>query len=180
MIEKPQQSLGFFIFRQEQLFMEKKHLGFELSIFNSMDELSNTDALLLEEAEKARQNSHAPYSKFSVGAALLLESGKIIPGSNQENASFPAGLCAEGVAVFSAGANYPNEKIKAIAVTAASGSNNLASPAAPCGICRQTIAEYEKKQGSPIQILMKGQTGPIYKCDSMADLLPLGFDGSFL
>lgn len=160
--------------------MEKKHIGFELTVFESVKEMSNSDMLLLQEAEKARKNSYSPYSKFSVGAALLLESGNIVLGSNQENASFPAGLCAERVAIFSSGANFPNEKIKSIAIVARSEVNGLNQPAAPCGICRQSIAEYENKQGSPIQIIMKGQTGPIYKCDSVTDLLPLGFDSSFL
>ena len=160
--------------------MEKKQIGFELSVFHSLDEMSKEDITLLNEAEKARQSSHSPYSKFSVGAALLLENGKIVLGSNQENASFPAGICAEGVAVSSAGTNYPNVVIKAIAITAASQSHQLSSPAAPCGICRQTMVEYEKKQGSPISIIMKGQAGPIYKCGSISDLLPLGFDDSFL
>lgn len=160
--------------------MEKKHIGFELSIFNSMDEMSEDDVILLRQAETARQNSYSPYSKFSVGAALLLETGTVLLGSNQENASFPAGLCAEGVAVFNAGANYPNEKIMAIAITAASEEHHLDKPAAPCGICRQAIAEYETKQKSPISIIMKAEDGPIYKCDSISDLLPLGFDSSFL
>ena len=160
--------------------MEKKHIGFELSIFNSLDEMEKGDVALLKEAERAMQNSYSPYSRFRVGAALLLESGKVLWGSNQENASFPAGLCAEGVAVFQAGANHPNEKIEAIAITATSEEHHLEQPAAPCGICRQAISEYEKKQKSPIRILMKAQNGPIYACDSIADLLPLGFDSSFL
>jgi len=160
--------------------MKKKHIGFELTIYHSLDEMAEGDMALLAKAEKARQNSYSPYSKFSVGAALLLDSGKIVLGSNQENASFPAGLCAEGVAVFSAGANYPSEKIEAIAITSASGEYVLGHPAAPCGICRQAIAEYEKKQQTPIRILMKGQTGPIYSCGSISELLPLGFDSSFL
>ena len=160
--------------------MEKKHIGFELSIFDSLDEMTQGDVKLLGEAERARQNSYSPYSKFSVGAALMLESGRILLGSNQENASFPAGLCAEGVALFNAGANHPEEKIKAIAITASSEEHNLDQPAAPCGICRQAIIEYEKKQKSPISIIMKGQTGPVYKCNSISDLLPLGFDSSFL
>ena len=142
--------------------------------------MTEEDVSLLKEAENAVQNSYSPYSKFAVGAALLLESGKVLLGSNQENASFPAGLCAEGVTIFNAGANYPNEKIKSIAITVTSEQHNLKQPAAPCGICRQAISEYEKKQKSPISILMKAENGPIYKCDSIADLLPLGFDSSFL
>ncbi len=156
--------------------MEKKHIGFELTIFNSLDEMTKEDVELLQKAEKARKNSYSPYSKFSVGAALLLESGETVLGSNQENASFPAGLCAEGVALFSAGANFPKEKIRAIAVTTSSKQH----PASPCGICRQSIAEYENKQKAPIRILMKGEEGPIYACNSISDLLPLGFDSSFL
>lgn len=160
--------------------MEKKRIGFELSIFDSLDEMSEADVSLLQQAETARQNSYSPYSKFSVGAALLLENGTVLLGSNQENASFPAGLCAEGVAVFNAGANYPDEKIKAIAITAASEEHHLNKPAAPCGVCRQAISEYEKKQKFPIRIIMKAEAGPIYVCHSIADLLPLGFDSSFL
>jgi cytidine deaminase len=160
--------------------MEKKQIGFELAIFHSLDEMPKEDVMLLQEAERARQNSYSPYSKFSVGAALMLESGKIVLGSNQENASFPAGLCAEGVTVFTAGANYPKEKMVAIAITSASEEYILEHPAAPCGICRQAIVEYEKKQKTPIQIIMKGQSGPIYKCKSISELLPLGFDSSFL
>ena len=153
--------------------MEKKRISFELAIFDSLDEMSPSDVSLLKEAEKA-------YSKFSVGAALRLENGKILLGSNQENASFPAGLCAEGVALFNAGANYPNEVIQAIAVVVSSEENQLNQPAAPCGICRQSISEYENKQKKPIRILMKAPDGPIYACDSISDLLPLGFNSSFL
>ena len=160
--------------------MEKKHISFELVVYEDLDELPEKDAALIKQAEEARKNSHSPYSKFSVGAALLLENGTTVLGSNQENASFPAGLCAEGVALFHAGANFPKEAIVAIAITAGSKENPLVQPAAPCGICRQAISEYEKKQKSPIRILMKGQTGPIYACNAIADLLPLGFDSSFL
>lgn len=160
--------------------MEKRHIGFDLSIFGTIDELPREDADLLVKAEQARQGSYSPYSKFSVGAALLLENGMVIKGSNQENASFPAGLCAEGAAIYNAGSNYPNQKMKAIAIVATSGDRPLESPAAPCGVCRQAIAEYEQKQKSPIRIIMKGETGPIYTCNSVADLLPLGFDSSFL
>ena len=91
--------------------MEKKQIGFELSIYQSDQELPHEDAMILTKAKQARESSYSPYSKFRVGAALLLKNGKVLLGSNQENASFPAGLCAEGVALFNAGANYPNEEI---------------------------------------------------------------------
>lgn len=160
--------------------MEKKNIGFELTIFASESEMTAAEAKLVQASEKARQSSYAPYSNFKVGAALLLEGGELILGSNQENASFPAGLCAEGVALFHAGANFPNNRIVAIAVSAAAMEKEIVQPAAPCGICRQSISEYEKKQNSPIAILMKGESGPIYRCSSISDLLPLGFDSSFL
>jgi len=160
--------------------MEKKHIGFELLIFDGLKELPYQDAALLKQAEKAKKTAYAPYSKFSVGAALLLENEEVVLGSNQENASFPAGLCAEGSALFNAGANFPNEKILAIAVIASSEVHELNRPAAPCGICRQSISEYENKQKSPIRIIMSAETGPVYVSDSISNLLPLGFDGSFL
>ncbi|MEM1258012.1 MAG: cytidine deaminase [Bacteroidota bacterium] len=160
--------------------MEKKRISFELTIFNSLDEMLPEDANLVLESKKAMANAYAPYSNFSVGAALLLENGKILLGSNQENASFPAGVCAERVALFYAGANYPNEEIKAIAITASPREHYSQEPAAPCGICRQAISEYENKQKKPIRILMRGYSGPIYRCDSISDLLPLGFNSSFL
>jgi len=160
--------------------MEKRHIGFELSVYRSEKELSKEDAALLSEAERARESSYSPYSKFSVGTALLLQNGEVVLGSNQENASFPAGLCAERVALFYAGANYPNERIMAIAITASSVEHALQEPAGPCGMCRQAISEYEYKQGNPIRIIMKGKSGPVYICDSIRDLLPLGFDSSFL
>ncbi len=160
--------------------MEKKQISFELTIFNSLDEMLPEDANLVMESKRAMANSYSPYSNFSVGAALLLESGKILLGSNQENASFPAGVCAERVPLFYAGANHPDEEIKAIAITASPREHHSKEPAAPCGICRQAISEYENKQKKPIRILMRGYSGPIYKCDSISDLLPLGFNSSFL
>ncbi|MEN1786204.1 MAG: cytidine deaminase [Bacteroidota bacterium] len=160
--------------------MEKRKIEFELMVFNSLEEMTPADASLLRDAAKAVKGSYAPYSNFRVGAALRLRDGQVILGSNQENASFPAGLCAEGVAIFHAGANYPGEIIETIAITAVASEDEPSQPVAPCGICRQTIAEYEKKQGSPIAILMMGVKGKIYKCNAIADLLPLGFDNSFL
>lgn len=160
--------------------MKKRHIGFELKIYDSSDELSAADATLLLEAKKAMKNAYAPYSKFSVGAALLLENGEVILGNNQENASFPAGLCAEGVAIFNAGANHPQKRIDAIAVMASSQLHSSNTPAAPCGVCRQAIAEFENKQKHPIRIIMAAPPGPVYICDSIAHLLPLGFDSSFL
>lgn len=160
--------------------INQKKISFDITVYDSVSELSNDDQNLMSFAVKARNRAYAPYSSFNVGASLLLENGEIIEGNNQENASYPSGLCAERVAVFYAGAKYPGVRIKAIAITAASLNHEVNEPAAPCGNCRQAISEYEFRQGEPIKILLMGETGSIIKCNSLADLLPLGFNSSFL
>ncbi|MEO9512029.1 MAG: cytidine deaminase [Flavobacteriaceae bacterium] len=160
--------------------MRKQHISFELSIYDTSEDLSRIEQKLLSEAEKARENAYAPYSNFKVGAAVLLENGVTVVGNNQENSSYPSGLCAERVAIFHAGAQYPDVTIKSIAISATSKDYVVDVPAGPCGNCRQSIIEYEQKQEAPISILLRGQIGPIYKCDSVADILPLAFSSSFL
>lgn len=134
----------------------------------------------MEQAIEVRKNAYAPYSKFKVGTALLLDNGKIILGSNQENAAYPSGLCAERVAIFQAGAIYPDAKILKMAITAASDTNQTKAPIPPCGSCRQSIAEYEIKQETPIAIYFMGEIGAVYKSDSIKNLLPFMFDKKFL
>jgi len=158
----------------------RKNISFDITVHSSFDELNNKDQILMKAAIKARQDAYAPYSNFNVGAAVLLENGVIVEGNNQENASYPSGLCAERVAVFYAGAKFPGIRIKAIAISAASATHEVSEPAAPCGNCRQAISEYEFRQGDPIKILLMGETGSIIECDSLADLLPLGFNSTFL
>ncbi|MDC6366523.1 MULTISPECIES: cytidine deaminase [Flavobacteriaceae] len=160
--------------------MKKKQISFDLSIYESLEELSQNEQKLLQQAAEAREKAYSPYSNFKVGAAVELENGEIVIGNNQENASYPSGLCAERVAVFHAGAKFPGVPIKAIAISATSNNYVVDMPAAPCGNCRQSIIEYEQKQKSPISIMLRGEVGPIYKCDSMADILPLAFSSSFL
>ena len=160
--------------------MKKRHVGFELTEYDSEQELAPEDLTLLQKARQAREGAYAPYSGFKVGAAVLMESGEVVLGNNQENASFPSGLCAERVAVFQAGARFPGTRIKSIAITATGRVASLKIPAAPCGNCRQSMLEYETRQGNPIRILMQGEAGVVYECPSIASLLPLGFDGSFL
>ncbi len=160
--------------------MKKQKVCFELQVFSSIDELSQENQELMQKAVDARKNAYAPYSNFQVGAAVLLENGKVVIGNNQENASFPSGLCAERVAVFQAGAKYPGETIKSIAISAASKRYTVDKPVAPCGNCRQSISEYEVRQKSPIELLLMGEVGQIVRCASIADILPLAFDTSFL
>ncbi len=159
----------------------KKHkLETYLEIYDSISELPDSIQNLINKAQQARDNAYAPYSRFKVGAALELKSGQIITGNNQENAAFPSGLCAERVAVFHAGSNYPNEIITSLALTVRSLQKEINKPTPPCGACRQALAEYEVKQDSPIAIYFMGETGKVVKAASVRDLLPLVFDSSFL
>ncbi len=160
--------------------MKEINITTSFTAFNSIDDLSVDVKMLMNEAVKAREKAYAPYSKFKVGAAILLENGVIVTGSNQENAAYPSGLCAERVAVFSAGANYPNVKIKVLAITAGSELSITSSPIPPCGSCRQSLAEYEFKQEMAFEIYFMGETGNVYKSASVANILPLSFDKKFL
>lgn len=138
-------------------------------------ELNSEETNLMNQAHEARKAAYAPYSNFQVGAALLLENGLVIKGSNQENAAYPSGLCAERVAIFYVGANYPNQKIKKIFITAGPINKDNDLPIPPCGGCRQSIAEYELNQQSDIEIYYMGTVGAIYKSDSLKNLLPFMF-----
>ncbi len=160
--------------------MRKQQVTFDFLIFDSLDDLSEEDRSLMQVAIASRKMAYAPYSNFFVGAALSLENGEVVIGNNQENASYPSGLCAERVAVFQAGAKFPGIAIKAIAISAASKNHVVDRPAAPCGNCRQSISEYELRQQRPITLLMMGEKGEVFKCHSIADILPLGFDKTYL
>jgi cytidine deaminase len=160
--------------------MKTIKMGFTLTEYNSAQELPAQYGRLMQKAVEVRKNAYAPYSNFRVGAAVLLESGEVVLGNNQENASYPSGLCAERVAIFHAGANYPNQKIMAVAISAASDDYEVKEPAGPCGNCRQSMAEYEYKQKAPIVLILQGESGPVVTCESIADILPLGFNNSFL
>jgi cytidine deaminase len=151
-----------------------------LTVYKSMDDLPKEDFELLKLAKKAVKSAYAPYSQFFVGAAILLENGKISIGNNQENAAYPSGLCAERVAIFHASAKYPNIPIKKIAVSVASKTQIINEPVSPCGGCRQVISEYEMKYDSPISIIMSGETGQIYVSDSIENLLPIMFNKKHL
>lgn len=148
--------------------------------YNDITECSNVVQNLMEQAVIAREKAYAPYSKFHVGAAILLDNGKIITGSNQENASYPSGLCAERTAIFYAGSQYPEQTIKCIALTASSIDKENTKPVPPCGSCRQAIAEYEQKQKSPINIYFMGKKGKVKMVESLLSLLPLAFSEEYL
>jgi len=143
--------------------------------YHSLTELNQADQALCAEAVKAMANSHSPYSKFKVGAALLLESGKIIHGSNQENVAYPSGLCAERVALFHWGANHPDDPIKSIAITAHTNDFELLKPVTPCGSCLQVLAEYEKKQEQLVRVILYCHNGPIWITNGIHSFLPFLF-----
>jgi len=158
----------------------KRKINFEITVYESSKELTASDAILMGKAVETRAEAYAPYSSFFVGAAVQLANGTTVLGNNQENACYPSGLCAERVAIYHAGAIYPNKTIKVIAITANSKNHKVTSPVAPCGSCRQALLEYEFKQKSPIRLLLMGTEGEIIVCNSVADLLPLQFNSSVL
>ncbi len=160
--------------------MKEINITTKIEVYNGVHELSSEIQSLMELAIQTRKNAYAPYSRFRVGAAILLDNGKIVLGSNQENAAYPSGLCAERVAIFQAGAIYPEAKIVKLAITAASDTNPTLAPIPPCGACRQSIAEYEFKQDTPIEIYFMGESGEVYKSNSINNLLPLSFDKTSL
>jgi len=147
--------------------------------YNSIQELNEDEQVLINKSKEAVKNAYAPYSKFNVGAAVLLENGIIITGTNQENAAYPSGLCAERVAIFYANSQYPNVAIKSIAVTAFANNKFIETPLPPCGSCRQVIVESETRFNKPIKIYLVSQTKITVIEDAKA-LLPLNFDEHFL
>ena len=143
------------------------------------EELSEEYKRLVDEAKNATQNAYAPYSEFNVGAAVLLENGEMVSGTNQENAAYPSGLCAERVTMFYANSKYPNVAPKALAIATFAGGDFLDEPITPCGACRQVLLESEMRYGVDIDVLLFGRKG-VYVVKSVKALLPLAFDKSAL
>lgn len=148
----------------------KKQFSFDYKHYDSLRELPEADRTLVEAARKACATAYAPYSHFHVGAAALLESGRIVTGSNQESEVFPAGVCAERNLLFHHQAHHPDDKIVALAIV----SDPAERECYPCGICRQVLADTEKRQGRPIRVIMAG-AGSATEVASTRDLLPFLF-----
>ncbi|MCI1640433.1 MAG: cytidine deaminase [Bacteroidales bacterium] len=155
--------------------MTDKEIKINFIEYTSLGELKPEDRRLAEAAIEALKRAYAPFSNFNVGAAIRLSNGKIITGANQENEAFPSGLCAERTAMFYASAEYPEESMEEIAITG--GKNGVMEdyPVTPCGACRQVMAEYQKKGGKPMGVLMIGKK-KIWKFRKVEDILPLIFD----
>ncbi|HJN63205.1 MAG: cytidine deaminase [Flavobacteriales bacterium] len=146
----------------------------------NFNELDISEQELIEKAKNAYSNAYAPYSGFLVGASVLLENGEIINGSNQENVAYPSGLCAERVALFYAGAKYPEVAIKTIAISAKSKTFEIDDVVSPCGACRQVMAEYQQKQGQNIRLLLHPTNDEVLIANSVTDLLPFMFNSEKL
>lgn len=155
--------------------MTEKKLTIDYKEYSSIDELEQSDKELALKAIEALDGSYSPYSHFAVGAAVRLSDGTIIKGANQENAAFPAGLCAERTAMFSAGANHPDTPMVEIAIVGKTGGAICDSPATPCGSCRQVMAEYQSKGGRNMEVLLVGAKR-IMKFSKVQDILPFIFD----
>jgi cytidine deaminase len=160
--------------------MKKIEQQFAYTAYDSVSELNTADQELMEAAKSATGLAYAPYSKFKVGAAARLANGIILKGSNQENASFPVGICAERVLLSVASSLYPNIPIMEIAISYKNELGNSDNPISPCGICRQSLLEFEIKTHQGIRLLLGGETGAIYEVPKAHDLLPLGFTSADL
>lgn len=145
--------------------------------FDSVAELNQEERDLAFKAEKAAKKAYAPYSRFKVGASVLVENGEVVEGSNQENAAYPSGICAERVALSYASASFPDLSIRAIAIAALNNDMLTREPVSPCGFCRQVMLETELKQNSPLRIILVGRE-KVQVIDGARQLLPLSFDGS--
>ncbi|TKK68972.1 cytidine deaminase [Ilyomonas limi] len=152
-----------------------RDFGFQFEEYSSAAQLSGQDKLLLQKASEATKSAYAPYSQFLVGAAALLANNEIVTGSNQENASFPAGICAERALLASAAQLFPNVAVKVMAVTYHHLKGSSDTPVTPCGLCRQVMTEYELRMDMPMRLILSGTTGPVFVIPSIAMLLPLAF-----
>ena len=150
--------------------MRKIEISTSVTVYTDVSELSSEDKMLMDKAVEARKKAYAPYSKFKVGAALLLENNQIVLGNNQENAAYPSGMCAERVAIWKAGSEFPGVKILKLVISASSSITKVERPVGPCGACRQSLSEYEIKQKQPFEVLFMGEVGEIVKTASLLSL----------
>ncbi|MBS1624518.1 MAG: cytidine deaminase [Bacteroidetes bacterium] len=160
--------------------MREKQISLTIKVYDTPDELRVDERELLEEARQALDKSHSPYSNFRVGSAALLSNGATLSAANQENASYPVCVCAEVALLSACSSVYPGLAISKIAITTRAAAHPSDSPKAPCGQCRQALLEFEARGGKNIEIILAGDTGPVYKLGSVKDLLPLHFSGSDL
>jgi len=160
--------------------MKEAKFEFSYKVYSDISELPEEDQLLLQAARDVTEQAYAPYSQFQVGAIARLVNGELVAGTNQENASFPIGLCAERVLLASASSIFPNVPVDSIAVSYRGNGHNNDRPISPCGICRQALKEMESRAGKDIQLILGGITGPVFVIGSAGALLPLAFSSEEL
>ncbi len=155
--------------------MHHEQTGFSYEVYDSINELTKPDAELLNMAQAVTKNAYAPYSHFNVGAVAVLKNGALINGTNQENASYPVGICAERVLLSSLSSQYPDIQVETIAISYHNENGESNKPISPCGICRQTLAEYEERLQHPIRLILGGLSGKVIIVPKASMLLPLRF-----
>lgn len=155
--------------------MRKEAVNFEYKIYDHVDELNSGDARLLQQAREVTSKAYAPYSDFFVGSVALLKNGAIVSGTNQENASYPVGICAERVLLGVAAVLHTDVPIETLVVSYRNNKGTSDKPISPCGMCRQALCEYETRTGHPIRIILSGESGPVYVLDTVSQLLPFSF-----
>jgi cytidine deaminase len=155
--------------------MQTSEYSFSFKVFDDLNELSAEERMLLKKAKEVSEEAYAPYSNFKVGAVAKMTTGEIVKGSNQENASFPVGLCAERVLLATVSSLYPGQAIEAIAITYKNSTGESSHPVAPCGICRQSLIEFEERVGKPVKLILGGEKGKVFVIPNAGFLLPLAF-----
>jgi cytidine deaminase len=160
--------------------MKESKFEFQYEVYNDITELNEKDAWLLTEARAITEQAYAPYSNFHVGAVAMLSNGEIVAGTNQENASYPVGICAERVLLGNAATLYPNVSIETIAISYNSDTVKSDHPISPCGMCRQALLEYETRVKNPIRLILSGMEGKIQIIKTANSLLPFAFTPSEL
>jgi cytidine deaminase len=155
--------------------MHNEIYKFDYKIYDSIEELNADDAQLLREARKVTKYAYVPYSNFRVGAFAKLENGKTVSGTNQENASYPTGICAERTLMSTASSLFPGVAIETMAISYDNLNGNSNRPISPCGICRQTLTEFQERTNHSIRIILSGMEGKVYVIENAANLLPLSF-----
>jgi len=162
--------------------MYNQKYSFEFEVYDSIDDLDAADAFLLKKAREAAEGAYAPYSHFFVGAVAKLANGEILSGTNQENASYPVTLCAERSLLATVAAIHPKVPIETMAITYHNhnANSNSSHPISPCGMCRQSLVEYEGRLNQPIRLILGGFDGKVYVVEKASSLLPLSFTGKDL
>jgi cytidine deaminase len=160
--------------------MKKESMSFGYEVYESSDELNAADAELLSAARKITTIAYAPYSNFNVGATARMANGEIVNGTNQENAAYPVGICAERVLMGTAAVLFPNMPIQTMAVSYNSANGDTSKPASPCGMCRQYLKEFEDRTHAPVRLILSGQSGKVYIIESASQVLPFSFGGADL